>query len=559
MGKNLIQLIKFRVIPEFSWFSRKSLALVVATTIGINIIGIIISISLGHTYDEFATQKNSIQAHQSLIIVLLLLATEFCLRVLREALGSFINALTNHKLNKQAFEHLIYTQLNSIKRSNLTSRLKELIEFNSQSMTSGKILMSMLDMPFIPVYLYCIFSLIGPLVIIPMASQLIISYVAANYLNKKINHIQKYNTNEKKKISLIGELILGISAVKTLSAETEFFNKFEKIQTDDNINNHQLMLYSLSAKALRNAFLYLNIILLAIIGAQQIKTGNITGGDLLAAILIAGRIARPINWYENIIAKVKAKKILENTYNYILTLPQEYPQSSSLPVSLKGNIHLKNVSLQHPAGTDLLLKNLNIHIEPNTITHINYESGTGASTLLKSIAGMHTPFKGEVLLDGNDIYQQPHIYRRKIGLVLQHGNLFNGSILENITLFRAELNEQAIDILDNLGIKSIVESLSNSYATVLGSGTENLISTALKQGFLLARILIDNPKIILFDNASFAMSDEKNVLIAKFLTKLKTESTIIIASNKVQLANVASKQYTLKNSSLVMEKHYDNK
>ena len=167
--------------------------------------------------------------------------------------------------------------------------------------------------------------------------------------------------------------------------------------------------------------------------------------------------------------------------------------------------------------------------------------------------GLYVPNKGKILLDGYDISQfQSESIRSQIAYLPSEGKLFNGTIMENLTKFQEnEYHKQAKAIAKQLGLADIIQSLPEGYETMLGEQVTDILSRGIKQRIVIARELMNNPPIILFDEANSAIDIRGDEFLKATLASMKGKSTIILISYRPSTLQLADKFYQLKQKGIV--------
>lgn len=198
---------------------------------------------------------------------------------------------------------------------------------------------------------------------------------------------------------------------------------------------------------------------------------------------------------------------------------------------IQGNIQLKNVSYSYWFHNHFALDNISLQIKAGDKVVIVGNSGAGKTTLGKMLVGLYNPVAGEVLYDGiNRRKLKIECLRKQMGVLISNHTLIHTSIFENIQMKRDYLKEEDIEsICKLLAIDKEIKELPLRYNTVIAN-EENNISSGLKRKILLARILVDNPKIVLLDDV-FSLIDIS--IQRKISKKLKEDgcTQIIIDNN----------------------------
>ena len=356
--------------------------------------------------------------------------------------------------------------------------------------------------------------------------------------NKLYDNLNKKSSLNKIKLNFIVEILSSISTVKSLSIEEQILNRYERLQNRCIIQDHYLSLQQSNINRIVNIFSQANLITVAGCGAILIINNMLTIGGLAACTLLAGRSIKPLNRAMNFWNKLQNIKIAKEGRDKILELHLEKESLVSKTIPLVGKIELKDITIQN-------IKNFNLTIMPNECITISGNSSNlpARKALLQIISKSIKPDSGEVLLDDKNIEEyNAHNILCNIGFLPEQGHLFEGSILENITSFRNHTFEtKAKKIATEIGLDHIIELMPDGYNTKICANSSLMISQGFKQGILIARVLIDEPNIILFDEANSGMDINSDQKLISYLKNLIGKKTIIIISNRPSTYKLATR------------------
>ena len=194
-------------------------------------------------------------------------------------------------------------------------------------------------------------------------------------------------------------------------------------------------------------------------------------------------------------------------------------------VTIRGRVELKDIEFQYQPSTPQVLKGLSLTINAGEMTAIVGPSGSGKTSTLRMITGVESPDAGQVLVDGHDLRDiDGNDYRRRIGTVIQGGQLAAGSILDNIS-GGAELTEdQAWRAADAASIGDEIRAMPMQLQSLVNTNT---ISGGQAQRILIARALARDPSLLLFDEATSALDNESQNDVMDSVSKLELTRVVI--------------------------------
>ncbi|MCO7184267.1 peptidase domain-containing ABC transporter [Tenacibaculum sp. XPcli2-G] len=333
--------------------------------------------------------------------------------------------------------------------------------------------------------------------------------------------------------SKVIELINGMQEIKLHNSEKRKRWSWEFLQArlfNISIDGLALEQYQNVGASFINEF---KNILITIFSAKLVIDGNITLGMMLAISYIVGQLNSPISQLINFVREVQDAKISLERISEIHTKDDEEEQNIEkiTEISKNSNIILSNISFRYIGSEQKILKNLNVTIPANKVTAIVGVSGSGKTTLMKLLLNFYNTYKGSIKIGNNDLQQvSQKIWRKKCGVVMQEGYIFNDTIANNIALGDDYIDKKKLaHAVDIANIKGYIESLPLSYNTKIGSEGVGL-STGQKQRLLIARAVYKNPSFLFFDEATSALdANNEKVIMEKLNTFFENKTAVVIA------------------------------
>ena len=210
--------------------------------------------------------------------------------------------------------------------------------------------------------------------------------------------------------------------------------------------------------------------------------------------------------------------------------------------NIKGIIEFKNIDFSY--SNEKLLQNLNFIIRPNRITAITGTNGTGKTTIVDLILRLHSPTKGEILLDNINVKEiDKNSYLKEISVLNQESYLFNLSIRENFNLVENDIKKQE-EMCKLTGIDKFIKTLPKGYDTIIDENSHN-ISGGQKRLLSLTRTLLKDAKILIFDEATSSLDTDKIQNIINVFNELKKNHTVIVITHKKEIENIADEVITI--------------
>ncbi|WP_027398980.1 NHLP bacteriocin export ABC transporter permease/ATPase subunit [Anaerovorax odorimutans] len=209
------------------------------------------------------------------------------------------------------------------------------------------------------------------------------------------------------------------------------------------------------------------------------------------------------------------------------TLP-EYDDTKINPKPLTGSIEVSHISFRYKEEGPLILKDISFQINEGDYVALVGTSGCGKSTLLRVLLGFEKPETGKVYYNGQDLYKvDVRAVRKQLGVVLQNGQLMSGNIFSNIVGANPYLTmDDAWEAAKMAGVDEDIKEMPMGMHTVISEGA-GTISGGQKQRLMIARAIINKPKIIFFDEATSALDNRTQDIVSKSLDSLKATRIVI--------------------------------
>ena len=415
----------------------------------------------------------------------------------------------------------------------ITSRIQE--NQKIQNFLTGETLSIVLDLITIVVYLAVMFWYnwqMTVLVLLIVPPFFILALASTSILRRMSREI--FNAGAEQNSYLIQSLT-GIRSVRSMAIEhtvrwrwEELFNNLIKKSFRAKIVGTRLQIISGSIDTISTTGLLWY-------GAYLVINNQLTIGQLIAFNMLMGNVISPFKrlsgvwnqFQEIIISTERINDVLEaEAEEDLLVSPRTHISQ------LRGHIRFENVTFRYHSESEInVLENLSFEIQPEQMIAVVGRSGSGKTTLSKLVLGLYPPTDGKVLIDGHDVSKIAlKSLRRQIGVVDQDNFLFGGTIRENISVAHPEATlEEIIEAARLAGADEFIGQLPMGYETQIGEGG-GMLSGGQRQRLVIARALLGNPQLLIFDEATSSLDAETERIIQNNLkTILKGRTSLIIA------------------------------
>ena len=288
-------------------------------------------------------------------------------------------------------------------------------------------------------------------------------------------------------------------------------------------------------------------------GGHRVIAGALSVGQLLFFYTLLGYLLGPLERLASVNLQIQDALVAVNRLYEIMDLEQEKLGDRRRVEfdRLRGVIELDEVSFHYGCRENVLDK-VHLRIPAGSTVAIVGESGSGKSTLLKLLMRFYDPTGGRILLDGQDFrdYELGSL-RSRIGLVAQDPFIFNGTIRENIALGRPETTmNQIAEAARAAGLDQFITALPERYETVIGERGANL-SGGQRQRLAIARALLREPEILIFDEATSHLDTATERAIQKSMRTALAGKTVVLVAHRLSTVKDSDVIYVLHDGKVV--------
>ena len=361
-------------------------------------------------------------------------------------------------------------------------------------------------------------------------------------------YLSKLNTFTQESFS-------GIAVIKSYGIEPQTNANFTELSNGSRDKNIDLVKVQAFFFPLMVLLIGISNIIVIYIGGRQVISGQIANIDVLVEfILYVNMLTWPvasIGWVTSLVQQADAS---QERINEFLSEKPEITNPKSEPDSINGNIEFKNVSFTYDDTNITALKNVSFEVKKGETLAIIGKTGSGKSTVLELIGRLYDINQGEILIDKKNIEKlNLESLRESIGYVPQDAFLFSDSIRNNIKFGKTEATEdEIITAAKNASVHKNIVGFSKGYDTVLGERGITL-SGGQKQRVSIARAIIHEPEILLFDDCLSAVDTETEEEILNNLFQISKDKTTIIVSHRISSAKNADKIIILEDGKIVQK------
>jgi ATP-binding cassette subfamily B protein len=507
---------------------------------------------------DLITNTDAVE-HQLFIYVLMIigvtLVSGFLTFLMRQTI-IVTSRLIEFDLKNEIYQQYQRLSLNFYKKNrtgDLMNRISE--DVSKVRMYFGPAIMYSMNMIVLfAVGFYQMFS-IDPILtaytLIPFPILSISIFILSKVINEKSTIVQQYLS---KLTTFNQEFFSGINVVKSYGIEKSIIKNFDVLANDS--KNKNIDLYKVQAIFFPLMILLIGTsnLLVIYIGGKQYIAGEIPIGVIAEFILYVNILTWPVaivGWVTSMVQQAEAS---QQRINEFLKQVPEIINTNNNETIINGSIEFKNVRLTYDDTYITGLNTVSFKVNKGETVAILGKTGSGKSSIVNLISRLYDATEGTVLIDGTKITDLNLTdLRNQIGFVPQDPFLFSDTIENNIKFGKENATkEEIIDAAKNAVIHENISGFKNKYKTILGERGVTL-SGGQKQRVSIARAIIKNPKILIFDDCLSAVDTETEEQILSNLEEVSKEKTTFIISHRVSSAKNADKIFILDSGQITQQ------
>ena len=491
-----------------------------------------------------------------LIIIGAALLSGFFTFLMRQTIIN-VSRYIEYDLKNEIFDHYQNLSLNFYKKNrtgDLMNRISE--DVGQVRMYAGPALMYGMNTVTLFACIIPIMFITAPTLaaytLIPLPILSVLIYQISKIIHKRSTVVQEYLSSLS---TFTQEVFSGVSVIKAYAIEPQINAELKTLALEGKQKSMDLAKVNAWFFPLMILLIGISNIFVIYIGGRQYINGEINSVGVIAEfVLYVNMLTWPVaivGWLTSIIQTAEAS---QKRINEFLKVFPEIKNEVVEVTPIKGKIEFKNVTFTYDDTNITALKNISFTIEAGETVAILGKTGSGKSTILDLVARLYDVNSGEILIDDAPIKNlNLDNLRKSIGAVPQDAFLFSDTIKNNIKFGKHDsTDEEVIEVAKNAAVHENIMEFKNQYDTILGERGITL-SGGQKQRISIARALLKNPQIYLFDDCLSAVDTETEEIILNNLQKASNSKTTILVSHRVSTAKNADKVLVLDQGELLQE------
>lgn len=485
--------------------------------------------------------------------VIIAVILEFVIRSIRAYLLDTTGKKLDMQLSSLLFAQVMQVRLSAKPGSTgaFTSQVKEFETVRDFITSSTAATMS--DMPFVLLFLVIIGFIGGPIVIVPMLA-MILMILPSLLLQGHLARLSRASLREGAvKHGLLLETIENLETVKATRAEGRNQKLWEQLTgqlAEDGVKIGRVAALLGYGAAMLQQLCYVGVV---VFGVYLISEGELTVGGLIACTMLASRTVAPVNQVTALLVRWQHVKVALEGLDSLMSAPVERPANRVFvrKSQIQGHYRLSGVQFRYDQDSPVALDVPNLEIRPGERVILLGSNGAGKSSLLRLLAGLTDPAAGSVMLDDvNLAHIDPADRRDSIGYLPQDIALFYGTLRDNLLLDgEAHSDGELFEALDAVGLGAAVRA--HSLGLDMPISGNHSVSGGQRQAIGLARLLLQDPRVVLMDEPTAAFDQNSELQVIKFLSHWLVGRTLVVSTHKRTLLALGQRGIVLQNGRVV--------
>lgn len=356
--------------------------------------------------------------------------------------------------------------------------------------------------------------------------------------------------------TLLHETLQGIKIIKAFTMEKDMKERYKKALHEHYRNVMREVRTEEITNLIAETIAGVGVAIILFYGGYLVVNDKISSGDFFSFAAAVILMYTPLKRLSRVNASFqRGRNVVERLREVIFV---EHEKEKGLEKNIRGDIVFKNVSFKYPLSKDYALKDINLEIKSGETVAIVGPSGAGKSTIADLLAGFWYPTEGEIMIDGTSIKDLSlNSLRSQIALVTQDIILFNDTVVNNIKFGNISSTMEDVEKAAKMAdAHEFIMKLPETYDSLVGEKGV-LLSGGQKQRITIARAILREPKILIFDEATASLDTESEEKIQKALEEMRKGRTTIVIAHRLSTIKRADKIIVMDKGKIIEQGNHE--
>jgi len=505
-------------------------------TLLFNILSLASALFVMSVYDRVIPSGSTVQLVYLLGGVALAAGFEALFRAMRARIFAHAAGRIDHIAGVSTFQQVLFLPAIQTANAPLGTQIARLREFESvRDFFTGPLGESVLDLPFILLFITLIAVIAGPVVFVPIALTglfLLTGAIVAPAIRRLTARQGQLRAAQQR---FLLESLGNLRMVKLLAAEREWLARHRESSAEIADTDFRLTWLNQVTQTLAKTYMLAAGVAVISYGAIRVMNGDMTSGALIATMILTWRALAPLQSSFTTLTRIGKLRAIIGHINALMRLPVERTPGTVPPLRTIGSgILFSNVTFRYGPDKDPAILGLSLEIKPGEVVAVTGHNGCGKSSLLKLASGLHRPQGGTVLIDGVDIRQIDAIdLRQRIGIAPQVPEFFHGTVSQNMRMAEPTATDQDIaEAARKADLLEEVLALPKGFETRLTDTRLDQLAGGFKRKLCLARAYLRKAPILLLDEPAQSLDESGDRAFMDLLRETRGKQTILMTTHR---------------------------
>jgi len=519
------------------WRLRRHIILAFVLTIISTMLALAPPLFVMSIYDRVLTTGDISMGGLLLLGVGIAITLDWFLRVLKSRVMAFIGGRTEYVLGTTVFERILNLQASSTSGASVSRQVGRIKGMEGlRDFFLGPLALLAFDLPATLVILAAL-AFINPYVVwVILVSALF--FTALWFITNNISKRSSARAGQYAALhwEFLEEALTNMRTLRSVGATHMWLERFRKLSGKSAMASfYDRQLHSAINSVAHILGMGTGVIAMAVTAVAVIN-GNLTGGAILATMMLVWRLVGPMQSVFQAVSSVARTRGVIRQIENLMRLPGERESgvNQSVMPDIEGSLSFSRVSFRYANDADPALLGVTFTVQPQQMVVVTGPSGMGKSSLFKLIMRLFVPQAGTIRIDQSDIRQLLAAdLRARISYMPQHGEIFYGSIMQNIRLAHPAATADEVQwALEMAGLTEFVRDMPEGLETRISNSRADQLPRGFRQSLSLARVLLKPAPIVLMDEPGTGMDDAGECALVRCIEWLKGRSTLMIISQR---------------------------
>ena len=535
---------------------RKIYGQVIAASVLINLFALASSLYIMTVYDRVIPNEAVESLWALTLIMIVVMAFDFAMKLIRgqfvDAAGARIDRVISERLFNRIARHDI-----SLNKQSTGALANTVREFETLKEVLGSASFTVFaDLPFVILFLFVLWGIGGPVAAVP--ALIVLGVVGFGILLQPVMRRLTLSgmMQGQGKQAVMVEMISALETVKTLSGLSMLRQRWLQSVVNQAVANRKTKFTSQLTQTVTQLGQQISQVGIVVYGVYLIAAGNLTMGQLIACVILSGRTLAPLGQLTQLLGRMnQALAAYRSLAEVLAGQTDEEERAGRLQRDrLNGDISFRHVQFTYEGQDSPTLQDVSFEVQAGERIAILGRIGSGKTTILRLLAGLHKPDNGLVMIDNADVrHIRPEDLRHNMSIVFQNPVLFSGTIRENLLMGAPDAGDQ--DLLDGVraaGAEGFIGTLPGGFDFPLTERGREL-SAGMRQSLCIARGLISKPSILLLDEPTASLDAGTEQALVKSLEAATRGITTVFVTHRGSMLQMADRVMVVEGGRIVAD------